>query len=277
MKTSFLLLGVLFLQLSLAQAKIQEALTMEEVKPFVNSKTIVVFDLDNTVFESVQTLGSDQFFGKYLLKAAESSNLEGKKALDWALEKATLVQPLSKVQAVEAITPAWIRDLQKKSIVTFGLTSRPKAWKEGTIQQLTSVGVNFSLSAKLSQDRPVGPNKQGELYHGVIFMGDGGAKGDYLLEFLKQNGMTGSRVVFIDDKLGNVQSVETVLNPTEIEHLSVRYGAADEKVKAFNYEVADFEWKYFLKCKIFLSDLDAKQMLAKQREGIPLGCLASVR
>jgi hypothetical protein len=242
-------------------AEIREAQSMIDALASVDSDTVVVFDLDNTVIEPVQTLGSDQFFG-YLVEQGKQTGLTGSQAVAQALAEATPIQPKSKVRTVEALTPRLIRNLQRKGIPTLGLTARPIGWAEGTIEQLSSVHVDFTPTALIDHDAPVGPNLAGRYLHGVIFMADGGDKGQYLVEFLKQVGSTAHRVIFIDDKLNNVQSVERALDQTTLEHISFRYGAADPEVKAFDRGVADFEYRYFQQTGEFISDRKARQLMS---------------
>lgn len=245
-----------------AWAEIRETQSMQEIIPLIGKDTLVVFDIDNTVLESRQTLGSDQFFG-FLVKKATEQGLAGADAIKCALKNASLVQPTSRVRPVEAPTPRLIAEIQKRKIPHFALTARPIAWASKTLQQLNSIRVDFTKSSTYSGDINFGPKSMGRYLGGVVFMSDGGDKGQYLVEFLKAIDLRPRKIVFVDDKLKNVESVEAALNGTPIKHISFRYGAADERVKNFNSDVAEVQWSYFHRYGKFIPDGAAYEILAK--------------
>lgn len=243
-----------------SMAEIREAKSMTDILSSLDHNTALVFDLDNTVMEPVQTLGSDQFFG-FLLKKAQNQGLEKSRALACALKNATLVQPVSQVRPVEKLTPYLISYLQNQGIPMVGLTARPLDWKENTLKQLDSVAVDFTRTPFFPSDTPVGPTHAGLYYHGVIFMDKEGDKGEYLVSFLKQAGSNVTNVIFVDDKIGNVQSIENALNKTNLNHVSFRYGAADPEVQSFRADIAGLEWNYFLQSGNFLNDTSAEEII----------------
>jgi len=251
----------LFISL-LAFAEIREIKSMAEAGPFLTQDTLVIFDLDNTVFEPVQTLGSDQFFS-HLVKKAEAQGVQNQVAVNMALAQSTPIQPVTKVRAVEAFTPLLVANLQRQKISVLALTARPPQWSQGTLQQVASLGINFSRTAPQMNSALF---HNGFYTHGVLFLPAGAEKGKVLIQFLKQAHLNPSRVLFIDDKVHNVQSVDMALTQVKIKSLSLRYGAADAKVKSFNPALADFEHQYFLRYRLFLSDEAALQMMTPRRK-----------
>lgn len=231
----------------LARAEIHEIRSMREAEPWIARAGVVVFDLDNTVLEARQMLGSDQFFTHLLRKAAERG-LSGAAATDWALERNALVQPRGPVRAVEEETPALIDRLGRTGRSVFALTARPVAWEQGTLGQLRGLGVVFP--------------------DGVRFLPRGRTKGEELLAALRASGKGANGVVFIDDKLHHVESVERALTDAGYQVWSLRYGAADATVAAFDPAVADFEWDYFLRYDTFLSDAAARALLRRGRADV---------
>ena len=71
-------------------------------------------------------------------------------------------------------------------------------------------------------------------------------------------------VVFIDDKSKHTASVNTAIDGLGIEDFEFRYGAADEKVKAFDPALAEVELCYFEKTGVILSDDEAQYETCKQ-------------
>ena len=236
---------------------------MREVAPAISQNTLVVFDLDNTVIEAGQTLGSDQFFG-YLVEKGKAQGLDDKAAVNCALFNASFIQPFTPSIPVEVDTPRFIRTLQANGISVIALTARPFEWAKGTLSQLYSVGVDFRRSS-VTSDAIQDPNFTARFLNGVLFMKSGQDKGVALSNFMARAHHPFKNVVFIDDKLKNVQNVDAAfnaaMNTAVIPHIEFRYGAADARVKAFNPKIADIEWAYFLKYGMILSDLSALNLL----------------
>jgi hypothetical protein len=116
---------------------------MGEILPYINDQTLLVFDLDNTVMEPVQTLGSDQWF-HYLLNQSYT--------VDQAVAIWSQVQPVSEMEAVESITPEIIAQGQLAGLKVMALTARPSSLAQTTENQLLSVGVNFQGSPVYESD-----------------------------------------------------------------------------------------------------------------------------
>lgn len=125
-----------------ANAEIREAATMREAVSGLGQGDFVVFDIDNTVLEPAQTLGSDQWF-EYRVKVHKSKGKDEKQAVDSAIQDWMPVQEMTDVQLVEAATSGIIRKLQDKGIAVVALTARPDELRSTTINQLRSAGVKF--------------------------------------------------------------------------------------------------------------------------------------
>lgn len=259
MKTFSLFLATLLLA-QIAIAKTVEIRSMKEVIPHITSSTLLVFDIDNTILEPVQTLGSDQGFG-FWVDQGLNRGLSKESATRRAITYASRVQPISEVRAVERKTPSFIHSLQQSGLKVIALTARPPQWAKGTLNQLHSLKVDFRKSS---------PPGQVELEHsgytnGVMFVKGGHNKGEALIEFMKAARLSPNRILFIDDKLYNVESVEEALEKTNLEHVSFRYGAADPRVASFNPLVMRVQWFEFLKSGRFITDEEAFYRLRSER------------
>src|SRR4051812_33940238 len=100
-----------------AQAKIVEAKRINEILGYINSGTLVVFDLDNTVMEPVQMLGSDQWFDS-LVKLFDGN-------IERAVDVWQNVQRKTEMKTVEPGTPDLIRGLRSRGLHVLALTARP--------------------------------------------------------------------------------------------------------------------------------------------------------
>jgi hypothetical protein len=252
---------VAFLSIQAANAKIVEIKSMKEVIPYINSRTLIVFDIDNTILEPVQTLGTDQAFGYWVEQEVKKGKPKDVAVVE-TFKKAMLVAPVSEVRAVERKTPEFIAALQSSGLPVVALTARPGNWVRGTLKQLASLNVSFKHSAPRL---PKARYQHADYADGVLFLAHPSNKGDALVEYVRATGIEPTRILFIDDKVNNVESVEKSLNETSYEHASFRYGAADERVAAFNPLILQTEWREFLKTGRFISDDQAAYLLTADR------------
>jgi hypothetical protein len=256
----------LFFELAFApnlSAAIVEIDRMAEVLNYVDETTLVVFDLDNTVMETPQTIGSDQWFG-YLVAKYRNKGLKAEEAIDSALEDWIRVQNASQMIAVEKDTPNLIRNL-KSQFKVIALTARPYEMRSRTSLQLLNIGVDFSLEQHWINAGSLPTNI---LYdRGVISIGPKENKGEVLLRFLDTIDVRFKRVVFIDDKLRHVTDVDQAMQEVGIEVYALRYAAADERVASFTPTLADVQWRYFTNHDALLND---SVVVAIMNEACPL-------
>lgn len=262
MKTLFQIVSLFFILSGYARSEVIEVKTITQTYQHLKNADVVIFDLDNTLLEPVQTLGSDQFFG-YIEGLYEKQGLSKEMAMSKALNLVTPIQPLSKVKTVESIMPDVISYLQYNKKIVFALTSRPPAWEVGTSNQVASLGVDFSKTAPNIKIPTNYQNQFGKFINGIFFIAPGGDKGTVLVEFLKLAKISARSLVFIDDKIKNVESVDNALKANSIRGTEFRYGAADARVQSFDSRIANIELVYFLKYRQFMSDETAKKLLTR--------------
>jgi hypothetical protein len=240
-----------------AFAEIREIKTMAEILPAVTADSAVVFDLDNTVMAPLQTIGSDQFFG-YLKQEAVSHGMPADQAQKWALQQVTPIAPVVRERPVETSTPRLISALQAKGVPVIALTARPPEWAQGTLRQLNSLGVDFQATAFRPGQETRGP--LGSYTRGIIFMNVGLQKGPVLLAFLKSLRPNIKSLIFVDDRLPNITSMEEALKGFPITNINFRYGALDALVAAFSPAIAGTEWKCFQTSRRIVSDVWAQRI-----------------
>lgn len=226
-----------------AQAEVKEVKTMAEALKGADANTFIVFDIDNTLLEPDQMLGSDQWFEYYFDRLQKDGKLTGEAAEAETERVWGDLQAVTKVHAVEASAPQLIAALQRKGIPMAALTARPKDLMARTLKQLTAVGFKFS--------------------DGRVLFADGRNKGRVLLDAFTEWGVKPMRVVFIDDKKKNCTNVDNALVEAKIPVTAYRYGAADKSVKAFDPAIADIQFHY---AQSLLSDSEARRL--KQTFGV---------
>lgn len=216
--------------------EIVEIKHMKELYPYLKPDMLVVYDIDNTIIEPKQTLGSDQWF-HHRIDEYKSYGFDDSYSLEMALREWMAVQNITSVKLVEEQTGDIISDLQKKGYKLIGLTTRGLGMSTRTIDQLERVGVNLELTAP-TKDEFYFTNGRGVLYHtGVLFTANT-HKGEALRKYLQHIGLNPTSVMFINDKYSHIVPVEEFCESENIPFIGLRYSYLDEKVKSFPHQIA---------------------------------------
>ena len=225
------------LRIPITSCSIKEIEKIDDIRESVNVDTLLIYDLDNTVFEPEGNYGSDQWY-YYLAKVYRMDGYSKEESEEKALELWNNTQKLIKVKPVEYCTPRLIKDMQLKGIKTIGMTARTPATADATLEQLKSIDVNFEESS-IHKEGAVhinNPSLRGSVLFqdGVLFVGEKNSKGEALMMLLGDLSFQPQNVVFVDDRLRHLISVEKELHQRNIPYVGFRYGGADRKVRAFD-------------------------------------------
>lgn len=250
------LLTTLLLIPLLLFCEIKEVHSIGDIEKTWDSDTLILLDLDNTIMETAQTLGSDQWFN-YRIKHYLGREYSSQEALEMALAEWMAVQNLTRVKLVEPETCDWIEKLQKEKIALMGLTTRGLGLATRTIEQLHSIGIDLSKTAPLQQETFF-KTEQGILYRKGILFTAGTNKGKTLFHFLQDHNIVPKKIIFIDDKMKYLKEVEELCLGADIPYLGLRYGFLDEKVNNFSPELTAVQWEHFGK---LISDEAAEELL----------------
>lgn len=251
MKQVIIIMALQFMSianLTVAQSKIIETPYMREAVAQAQKDDLVVFDLDNTVLQQNQTMGTDQWH-TYLLEKLKDP--------DMSITAWLRVQYLTNVNPVDLDTPYLIQDLQSKGVIVMALTARPLDAISATERQLKSIKVNFSPAAPNLPS--LANNKTVRYKNGVIYVGNKNNKGLVLVSTLKDIGIP-KRVIFIDDKEKYIKSMEEAFKNVPTQNINYRFSRADDRVKAFSALVAENQWACFNRTSIILNDLQAQNI-----------------
>lgn len=236
-------------------AKIIETECFNEIRSHITENTAIFFDLDNTLVEPVQHFGSVQWGEHY-----EKRLLDTGKTLK---EVEAILQPYwnkllpdLSMRLLDQTAPNIIRELQQKGHLVLGLTARDVVDAIYTHPLLDQYGIRFECEYA---DQEISMRYPAIFERGILFTGIHNTKGETLVELLKQINHFPQRVLFVDDKLNHVQSLEGPLAALNIDYIGVRYSKADKRVQEFDPQIADLQMQHFPK---FISDDEARQMLA---------------
>lgn len=209
------------------------------------AQTIYFFDIDDTLFDSPHMLGS-KAWRKYIVAATKDDPTE-----NWHDIFSLFIARNHPLETVEALTSQFVQELQMKGCGVFGLTARErKKWYDTpmsdidllTVNQLESVGISFNNE---SQDEAY-PYLTNDLeYFKGIFFADVEPKGGYLLKLFKEAPQLPEKVIFIDDKQSQVESVAAALDQLGINYECYWYTATDNKASKFDPLIANIQLYYF--------------------------------
>lgn len=180
---------------------------LKSIKPV---KSLVIFDLDNTLITPKVALGSDEWFCA-MLNHAMNRIADRNTALTVCLSVYHEVQKISRAEIIEDVARKLIRAFNDIGIPVLAVTARDECLRTATSRQLKEVGISFSK--------------------GIVFC-SGRNKGECLLERL--NTIHVRNVVMMDDKRKHLQDVGEILNRHNINFHGFRFGYLDEKVNNFN-------------------------------------------
>lgn len=250
MKKVIFLFSALFLLTLSAQAEIREVATMKAALSGIHKGDVVVLDIDNTILEPTQTLGSDQWF-EYLLE--KNKQIDSETAFENTRRDWIEVQKVTNVELVEQTTPKLVRTLQAKGIMVLALTARPETLANVTAGQLRVLGVEFKTYSGFGSNETV-------YNSGVLYAGSKN-KGLVLRDFFSQLNIKPNKLVFVDDKVKNVNNMDAEFGHDVFPNINFRYAAADPKVKSFSKEIAELQWSYFIDNNVLITDLEAQKIL----------------
>lgn len=225
----------LLLTSSLAFAQVQELASYKDLDlTQIDQKTWVVFDIDNTLLSTQHTIGSHQW-GDYRrdLYVQQGYPLsEAKRLQHIDFED---VQPAARMKLTERSVLALLRRLNAMGSPILTLTARAQHSSGITLKQMQGLGllnVNWS---------------------GFYFSG-GVAKGETLINIIAAARVKPEKIIFIDDKDYNVESVAKSLEASHIQFTAYRYGGVDHEVQSFDSDVADLQYEIFQRTGKILTD-----------------------
>ncbi len=245
------------------QADIVEIDRIEDIRSYITQKnTLVLFDIDDTLITNSNSLGSPQW------RAWVKNKLADHKA-EFAVYDALTLYIAKNIpyKPVESSTATMIADLQSNDIPVFAFTARGRTqWYTTNIVgvdyftdlQLKHVGIDFkntSIPRDLQQLEPT------YFYEGIIFA-EHIQKGDLLKHLFKDLNYHPSLVIFIDDKLEQVKSVESALQEMGLPFIGFWYRRTEIDGKNFNPSVANIQLEHLLLGDSIIGNIEAEEIAA---------------
>lgn len=198
---------------------------------------LIVFDIDNTLLKSKQSLGSDQWFeweADAIKQASPSANF---KTFDELLKAQADFFQLSSMSLAENFVPEIVSNLKKNGHPIILLTSRSPDLRNVTERELERNNLWFSDSSIMNgipHSFMELPFKNKVSFMNGIFMTTGHHKGEALHYLLMKAHKNFKAIVFVDDHERHTKRVyETFSSLDDAEIVTFRYGKEDETVAEF--------------------------------------------
>lgn len=235
---------LLMLTFHSGMAYIIESNTLETVVEHIDFNepdTLVIFDIDNTIARPEGELSSDEWFC-YLINKRMAEGHSYLTSIYYALPVVYYAQFNVLLVPTEAIAPFLIQQLIENNIPVMALTTRSLFVAERTIEQLETINIFFSVPS-ISQDDLVLSMEHPCFYRQSILFSGNNDKGEALINFFHAMNYFPKQVIFIDDKVKYLSSVEKVLKEYNISFIGIRYSGCDDRVNSFDPLKAEMQWK----------------------------------
>lgn len=206
-----------------------------------------VLDIDDTIATPEHELGSNRWFCHELEQRQAQPGADKTKALHDIVALYTHVHNYIPLKAVEENTPLFIILLQSLDIPCMALTARSQL-VERTFEQLSPIGIDFTLSAPSKEDINLSDNPElpARYSRGILFNGDNN-KGEMLVNYFKTIGVTPDYVIYVDDSLSHVKKVDAALEAAGIPCTAYHYRFMESINATFDMTKADQQLEVFLK------------------------------
>jgi len=220
-----------------------ESNRISDVLHHADEKTLVIFDVDNTLIMPETHVGGSAWF-MHMIQMFCDKGLSEQEAIEKVYEFFVQLQHFIPIKMVEYDTADVIQKLHARAVKTLGLTGRGFSLSRQTVAQLQSV--NISIGTNTIHDKEIVFNARVGFFNGILSLNADGDKGECLIALFEKIDYWPERVVFVDDLRYYIDDVYNVLVPRKIPFIGIRYGAADEQHIKFDPARADDELRRLL-------------------------------
>lgn len=240
--------------------------SITDVHEYLTKQALVIFGIDNTIFESQTPYGHANWFYSQIHEG-EKFGLMEQEIINKIYPQWIESQKNNHVNMVETHTAKVIQDLQSQGFQLMALTRRQIPMMQVTLNQLRGLGIDFSKKPLYPQTHFL-PFKSPALYsQGILFASDFNKKGVVLREFLKEIDHHPTRIVCIDDDLGTLQSLVRYLSAAGVDIVGLYYPLVEERNTIWDHRAAEDAYFQQLISKPHLTPhfLEKKSLLSKQK------------
>ena len=257
-------------------ASIQQIHTIQEAEVYFHlgdARTLGVFDIDETLLVPKDPACQKPNLRKHALIIQK---IKGQLPLEYQDLISNLILFATHSQLIEPKSSLLIQNLQKKGIRLIALTAAmTRKFEDGYLpearyMELKDNGIDFSLAFPELEyacltDLKACAKGHPTFYRGILCSNgdhqrqkDATAKGEALCEFLKRTSWMPTRIIFIDDKLYNLEEMERTLKKfdEDIVYQGLHYVGAQSLISPdIDPQVIERKWIEVLeKAKMILEE-----------------------
>lgn len=192
---------------NVSQAVVIETTEMKDIVSYVDTDTLVFFDVDGTMIDRKASKGSSKLIKEYWRGDRRIRTLDGGRMF---------VQSQNPVVPMEKITASLIADFQQQGVMVLGLTARNQNFIEEAGEDLTALQLRCIKIDMHNSDYPRSLKKMPSFKRGIIFTKNK-LKGPFAAECLDNMEWIPGKVVFVDNRLSFCESVDQAMTDRGIE------------------------------------------------------------
>jgi hypothetical protein len=255
-------------------AQIVQAPSVNEVKThtsqFDGKDTLVLFDLDYVLITPqdrvLRYAGEENNYRSEHFKAI-FKDFQGKEIAlgkDKVPMAEYLISQILFTSKVELVSPGmlnFVNELDKKMTVV-GFTANSSG-KYGIVQNEAELHLSRLKSLGYHFIKDNGRLLKGDFPECIsrVILTNKKDKGKVLLDFLEKLNKNYKNIIFVDDRLKNLISVQNILKDLKINYLGIHYTELKDKNEVLNQDIADKQFEVLARKHIWLSDEEVEAML----------------
>lgn len=229
----------------------------------LDENSLVIFDVDATLIVANDSILSPkgweyfkEFQSKYITPLSRAAVLN---SISHLQARVSLVDRKI-LQIIDFLKLKTIKSIALTAIPTgkFGIIPNAEKWR---VKQLNDLNIDFSWSFPSTQaiyfTQFTGKDAFPVFEQGILASAQH-PKGEVLIKFLQYMQWKPSKVIFVDDQMDPIQSIESELSKQNIPVISFHYTGALEKSKKLDRDLADFQLNHLIENEQWLSDDEAK-------------------
>lgn len=191
--------------------------------------TLFVFDLNETLMQTKKYVGSESWARSELEKEITKTGKTKDGVYEYFIPKWTRILLNAHHIPVERCTVEVFHQLQKKGYSPLGLTARNVDMAFQTYEQLRLLGMDFAKTALYPYDKEILGGYAAKYISGIVFAGIYNDKGETLFSFFDEIGHQPIHIVYIDDKIKNVLSVERACEKRDVAYTGIEYTYVEDR------------------------------------------------
>ena len=203
---------------------------------------LAIFDVDNTIVETLREFGGDQSFKNRLTTVTEMSG-DFLTALWTVLPLWTAIQQLSQFKTPEATTSQFITQLAQQKWQIIGATARGLGTAGVLSKNLEQLEIYLKAHAPVKDNFFLPSTPHAIYFQGVIYAA-GSNKGQRFKEFCQLANLDRpfSYVVFYDDNEKYLHQMADICQQMKIPFIGFRYAFLDQKIANLDTKADNLKW-----------------------------------